>query len=85
MEQIYYQEKELTFSDLIPSTNDLETPAWRIKCSTKIAHPSGRTPSLSTAAGWQPLYSPGKSNYRKPESTTISGLIRRVRLSRGEA
>ena len=73
---------ELKFADLTPSNYVSKTPAWRNNCTTMIAHPSGRIPSHSAAAGWQPLYSPSRINN---QSTTINGLIRRVRKSRGEA
>ena len=73
---------ELKFADLTPSNYASQTPTWRSNCTTKIAHPSGRIPSHSAAAGWQPLFSPSRTSN---QSTTITGLIRRVRKSRGEA
>tara|TARA_B100000767_G_C19589367_1_gene460752 strand:+ start:237 stop:485 length:249 start_codon:yes stop_codon:yes gene_type:complete len=82
MEQECLNENELKFSDLIETNNHSPTPSWRLKCTTKIAHPSGRIPSRSAAAGWQPIFSPSQ---RPKISATISGIIRRVRKSRGEA
>jgi len=82
MEQEYLNENELKFSELIETNNHSPNPSWRLRCTTKIAHPSGRIPSRSAAAGWQPVFSPSE---RKPISATISGIIRRVRMSRGEA
>ncbi|RJU80582.1 MAG: hypothetical protein DWB99_08140 [Candidatus Poseidoniales archaeon] len=82
MENEYLNEKELKFSDLIEINNHSPTPSWRLRCTTKIAHPSGRIPSLSAAAGWQPVFSPSE---RPLMSATINNIIRRVRKSRGEA
>ena len=82
MEQVKKYRDDLKFSDLRELNNDAETPAWRLNCATKIAHPSGRIPSLSTTAGWQPVFAPST---KKSYSKTISGIIRRVRMTRGEA
>tara|TARA_B100000003_G_C10824442_1_gene328307 strand:+ start:238 stop:486 length:249 start_codon:yes stop_codon:yes gene_type:complete len=82
MEQVETYQNELKFSDFEELNQDLETPSWRLNCTTKIAHPSGRIPSLSVTAGWQPVFAP---SIKKSYSTTISGIIRRVRMTRGEA
>ena len=82
MEQEEMYRNEIKFSDLRELNQDLETPSWRLNCTTKIAHPSGRIPSLSVTAGWQPIFAPSE---KKNFSSTINGIIRRVRLTRGEA
>ncbi|MBT3420513.1 MAG: hypothetical protein HOI28_02660 [Euryarchaeota archaeon] len=82
MEHETLNENELKFSDLIETNNHSPTPSWRLRCTTKIAHPSGRIPSRSAAAGWQPVFAPSTG---PRVSATISGIIRRVRKSRGEA
>jgi len=82
MEQVEIYQDELRFGDLKDLSQNFETPSWRLNCTTKIAHPSGRIPSLSAAAGWQPVFAPSTE---KSYSATISGIIRRVRMTRGEA
>ena len=82
MEQEEMYQNEIKFSDLRELNQDLETPSWRLNCTTKMAHPSGRIPSLSVTAGWQPIFAPSE---KKNFSSTINGIIRRVRLTRGEA
>tara|TARA_B100000214_G_C23648766_1_gene481909 strand:- start:219 stop:467 length:249 start_codon:yes stop_codon:yes gene_type:complete len=82
MEQEEMYQNEIKFSDLKELNQALETPPWRLNCTTKIAHPSGRIPSHSVTAGWQPVFAPST---RKSFSSTINGIIRRVRMTRGEA
>ena len=74
--------EKLNFGELQRSTEKEQLPTWAEKSSTLYAHPSGKLPSRFAAAGWQPVFSPSE---RKPISATISGIIRRVRKSRGEA
>jgi hypothetical protein len=79
------EQKKMSFSDMI-ETRSLEIePIWNSKINTVLAHPSGRIPSLSAAVGWQPIHIPGVSKLPEPQSSTIRGLVRRVRIHRGEA
>jgi len=79
------EQETMSFSDMI-ETNSLERePVWNSKINTLLAHPSGRIPSHSAAVGWQPIHIPGVSKSAEPYSSTIRGLVRRVRTHRGEA
>ena len=78
-------EEILAFEDLIETNTAPQNTVWDSKMNTKFAHPSGRIPSLSAAVGWQPIHIPGVSKLPEPYSSTIRGLVRRVRTHRGEA
>ena len=82
--QTNYQEK-IAFGDLIETETINSNSVWNNKLTTQFAHPSGRIPSHSAAVGWQPLYMPGMNNLEPVFSSTIHGLVRRVRSNRGEA
>ena len=83
-EQIDY-EQNLAFGDLIESTTVSNKAVWNSKLTTQFAHPSGRIPSHSAAVGWQPIHIPGKTKTEQVYSSTVRGLVRRVRNDRGEA
>tara|TARA_Y100001935_G_C16885092_1_gene304406 strand:- start:146 stop:403 length:258 start_codon:yes stop_codon:yes gene_type:complete len=83
-EQIDY-EQNLAFGDLIESTTVSNKTVWNSKLTTQFAHPSGRIPSHSAAVGWQPIHIPGTKRLEPVYSSTIYGLVRRVRSNRGEA
>ena len=83
-EQIDY-EQNLAFGDLIESTTVSNKTVWNSKLSTKFAHPSGRIPSHSAAVGWQPIHMPGMNKLEPIYSSTIRGLVRRIKMKRGEA
>ena len=78
-------QKTLSFGDMIETQSLDREPVWNSKINTILAHPSGRIPSLSAAVGWQPIHIPGVSKLSAPQSSTIRGLVRRVRIHRGEA
>ncbi len=78
-------QKTLSFGDMIETQSLDREPVWNSKINTILAHPSGRIPSLSAAVGWQPIHIPGESKLPEPQSSTIRGLVRRVRIHRGEA
>ncbi len=82
--QTIYEEK-FAFGDLVETHSHSNKPVWNNKLTTKFAHPSGRIPSHSAAVGWQPIYIPGKNKLEAVYSSTIHGLVRRVRSNRGEA
>jgi hypothetical protein len=79
------EQKTISFSDMIETQSLEREPVWNSKINTVLAHPSGRIPSLSAAVGWQPIHIPGVSKLPEPHSSTIRGLVRRVRIHRGEA
>lgn len=79
------EQEMISFSDMIETDSSKREPVWTSKINTILAHPSGRIPSLSAAVGWQPIHTPGVSKLSKPHSSTIRGLVRRVRIHRGEA
>ena len=79
------EHEKISFEDLLETRIVKQNIVWNHRLNTKIAHPSGRIPSLSATAGWQPIYLPGTSKFSKPQSATIRGLVRRVRMTRGEA
>ncbi len=83
-EEIDY-EQNLAFGDLIESTTVSNKTVWNSKLTTQFAHPSGRIPSHSAAVGWQPIHIPGKTKTEQVYSSTVRGLVRRVRNNRGEA
>ena len=83
-EQIDY-EQNLAFGDLIESTTVSNKTVWNSKLTTQFAHPSGRIPSHSAAVGWQPIYKPGMNKLEPIYSSTIRGLVRRIKMKRGEA
>ena len=83
-EQIDY-EQNLAFGDLIESTTVSNKTVWNSKLTTQFAHPSGRIPSHSASVGWQPIHIPGTKKLQPVYSSTIYGLVRRVRSNRGEA
>ena len=78
-------QKTLSFGDMIETQSLDREPVWNSKINTILAHPSGRIPSLSAAVGWQPIHIPGVSKLSEPQRSTIRGLVRRVRIHRGEA
>ncbi len=78
-------QKTLSFGDMIETQSLDREPVWNSKINTILAHPSGRIPSLSAAVGWQPIHIPGVSKLSELQSSTIRGLVRRVRIHRGEA
>ena len=78
-------EEILAFEDLIETNTAPQTVVWDSKMTTKFAHPSGRIPSHSAAVGWQPIHIPGMNKLEPIYSSTIRGLVRRVRMKRGEA
>lgn len=78
-------QETVSFSDMIETQSLEREPVWNSKINTILAHPSGRIPSLSAAVGWQPIHIPGVSKLSEPHSSTIRGLVRRVRIHRGEA
>ena len=78
-------QETISFSDMIETQSLEREPVWNSKINTILAHPSGRIPSLSAAVGWQPIHIPGVSKLFEPHSSTIRGLVRRVRIHRGEA
>ena len=79
------EQETISFSDMIETQSLEREPVWNSKINTILAHPSGRIPSLSAAVGWQPIHIPGVSKLPEPYSSTIRGLVRRVRTNRGEA
>ena len=79
------EQETISFSDMIETQSLDREPVWNSKINTILAHPSGRIPSLSAAVGWQPIHLPGGSRLSEPQSSTIRGLVRRVRIHRGEA
>ena len=79
------EQETISFSDMIETQSLEREPVWNSKINTILAHPSGRIPSLSAAVGWQPIHIPGVSKLPEPYSSTIRGLVRRVRTHRGEA
>jgi len=79
------QEEVLAFGDLIEIGIIPQNTVWNSKLSTKFAHPSGRIPSHSAAVGWQPIYKPGMNKLDPIYSSTIRGLVRRIKMKRGEA
>ena len=79
------EQETISFSDMIETQSLEREPVWNSKINTILAHPSGRIPSLSAAVGWQPIHIPGVSKLPEPYSSTIRGLVRRVRSHRGEA
>ena len=79
------EQETISFSDMIETHSLDRQPVWNSKINTTLAHPSGRIPSLSAAVGWQPIHIPGVSKLSEPQSSTIRGLVRRVRIHRGEA
>ncbi len=79
------EQETISFSDMIETQSLEREPVWSCKINTILAHPSGRIPSLSAAVGWQPIHIPGVSKLSEPQSSTIRGLVRRVRIHRGEA
>ena len=79
------EQKTISFSDMIETQSLEREPVWNSKINTVLAHPSGRIPYLSAAVGWQPIHIPGVSKLPEPHSSTIRGLVRRVRIHRGEA
>ena len=82
--QTNYEEK-FAFDDLIETQTESNNTVWNNKLTTKFAHPSGRIPSHSAAVGWQPIHIPGMNKLEPVYSSTIHGLVRRVRSNRGEA
>ena len=78
-------EEILAFEDLIETNSEPQNIVWDSKMTTKFAHPSGRIPSHSAAVGWQPIHIPGMNRLEPIYSSTILGLVRRVRVMRGEA
>ena len=78
-------QKTLSFGDMIETQSLDREPVWNSKINTILAHPSGRIPSLSAAVGWQRIHIPGVSKLSELQSSTIRGLVRRVRIHRGEA
>ena len=78
-------EENLRFGDLIETKSEPQNIVWNSKMITKFAHPSGRIPSRSAAVGWQPIHIPGMNRLEPIYSSTIRGLVRRVRVKRGEA
>ena len=78
-------EEILSFEDLIETNTDPQNVVWDSKMTTKFTHPSGRIPSHSAAVGWQPIHIPGMNKLEPIYSSTIRGLVRRVRIKRGEA
>jgi len=78
-------EGNLRFGDLIETKSEPQNIVWNSKMTTKFAHPSGRIPSRSAAVGWQPIHIPGMNRLEPIYSSTIRGLVRRVRVKRGEA
>ena len=83
-EQSNNYEEILAFEDLIETKISTKC-VWDSKMTTKFAHPSGRIPSHSAAVGWQPIHIPGMNKLEPIYSSTIRGLVRRVRMKRGEA
>ena len=79
------EQETISFSDMIETQSLDREPVWNCKINTTLAHPSGRIPSLSAAVGWQPIHIPGVSKLSELQSSTIRGLVRRVRIHRGEA
>jgi len=79
------EQESISFGDMIETQSLEREPVWNSKIKTILAHPSGRIPSLSAAVGWQPIHIPGLSKLSEPHSSTIRGLVRRVRIHRGEA
>ena len=79
------EQETISFSDMIETQSLEREPVWNSKINTILAPPSGRIPSLSAAVGWQPIHIPGVSKLPEPYSSTIRGLVRRVRTHRGEA
>ena len=79
-----YEEK-FSFDDLVEIQSESKSPVWSDKLTTKFAHPSGRIPSHSAAVGWQPIHIPGMNKQEPVYSSTIRGLVRRIRNNRGEA
>ena len=82
--QTNYEEK-FAFADLVEIKSESNNTVWTNKLTTKFAHPSGRIPSHSAAVGWQPIHIPGTKRLEPVYSSTIYGLVRRVRSNRGEA
>ncbi len=82
--QTNYEEK-FAFADLVEIQSESNNTVWTNKLTTKFAHPSGRIPSHSAAVGWQPIHIPGKTKTEQVYSSTVRGLVRRVRNNRGEA
>ena len=78
-------EEILAFEGLIETNTAPQNVVWDSKMTTKFAHPSGRIPSHSAAVGWQPIHIPGMNNLEPIYSSTIRGLVRRIRMKRGEA
>ena len=78
-------EEILAFEHLIETKTAPRNTVWDSKMNTKFAHPSGRIPSHSAAVGWQPIHIPGMNKLEPIYSSTIRGLVRRVRMKRGEA
>ena len=78
-------QKTLSFGDMIETQSLDREPVWNSKINTILAHPSSRIPSPSAAVGWQPIHIPGVSKLSELQSSTIRGLVRRVRIHRGEA
>ena len=78
-------EEILAFEDLIETNTAPQNTVWDSKMNTKFAHPSGRIPSHSAAVGWQPIYKPGMNKLEPIYSSTIRGLVRRIKMKRGEA
>ena len=78
-------EEILAFEGLIETNNAPQNVVWDSKMTTKFAHPSGRIPSHSAAVGWQPIHIPGMNKLEPIYSSTIRGLVRRIRMKRGEA
>ena len=83
-EQTNYEEK-FAFADLVEIKSESNNTVWTNKLTTKFAHPSGRIPSHSAAVGWQPIYKPGMNKLEPIYSSTIRGLVRRIKMKRGEA
>ena len=79
-----YEEK-IAFADLVEIQSESNNTVWTNKLITEFAHPSGRIPSHSAAVGWQPIHIPGTRRLEPVYSSTIYGLVRRVRSNRGEA
>ncbi len=78
-------EENIAFEDLIETNSVPKNTVWDSKIMTKLAHPSGRIPSRFAAVGWQPIHIPGMNNSQPIYSSTIRGLVRRVRVKKGEA
>ncbi|MEC8541494.1 MAG: hypothetical protein VXY53_06615 [Candidatus Thermoplasmatota archaeon] len=78
-------EEILAFGDLTETNTAPQNTVWDSKMTTKFAHPSGRIPSHSATVGWQPIHIPKMNKLEPVYSSTIHGLVRRVRSNRGEA